>query len=78
MGEALIEKRGGDLDISDLTAVPGDVVSGYTFIGSGSSNTQSGTIPEKGSPQYNLSINGEIVVPAGVYEGGNVTQNILA
>ena len=76
MGEALIEKRGGELDISDLTAVPGDVVSGYTFIGSGSSNTQSGAIPEKGSPQYNLPINGEIVLPAGVYEGGNVTQNI--
>lgn len=76
MAEALIQEYGGETDVSDLTANPGDVVAPLTFLGQGSNAAQQGSIQEKGSPEYTLPVNGSITLPAGAYSGGTVKQTL--
>jgi len=73
--EIPIRKIGGT-DTDNLTAVPGDVVAPKKFVGSGTEDTQTGTVVDRGSPAYVLSANGSIVLPSGNYSGGEVTQSL--
>ena len=76
MGHALLKKTGGKLNLGDLTAKPEDVVSPYSFLGAGSDASQVGTIINRGNPEYNLPVNGEIRLPAGNYSGGTISQQV--
>lgn len=76
MAKLPIHKVGGAVDTSELTAIPGDVLSNEVFIGSGSDDPQQGTIIRRGSPSYSLPINGSQQLQAGQYTGGTVTQSI--
>ena len=76
MGECLI-KRIGNIDVSDLTAVPNDVVAPYLFYGADTDDIQSGNIKNNGKIQKNLDINETYSIPSGyIEEGSYVTQNI--
>lgn len=70
-----LRKIGGS-DIDNLTAQQSDVLSGKKFVGQGSEDVKEGSMPERGSPTYTLSANGELTLPSGHYSGGKVTQNI--
>lgn len=74
--DALLKKNGGKIDVSDLTAKPEDVAEGESFLGNGSADKKMGTLKNIGSPKYTLSINDSLTLPAGIYNGGTVTQNI--
>lgn len=71
-----IHKIGGAVDTTELTAVPGDVLSSEIFIGSGSDENQQGIVPLRGSPIYSLAINGSQSLPAGHYSGGSISQSV--
>lgn len=76
MGYALLMQKGIGVDSSDLSASPGDVLTGGKFYGSGTDQVQKGTILEQGAPSYVLGLNEKICLPAGYYAGGKITQNI--
>lgn len=76
MAKLPIHKVGGAVDTSELTAVPGDVLTDESFIGAGSDDPQTGTIIKRGSPAYSLPINGTQQLQAGHYSGGAVSQSI--
>lgn len=75
MGECLIKRAGSAIDASEVTAVESDVISGKTFVKS-DGETGTGTMANNGSPTHTLPINGSIILPAGNYTGGKVTQSI--
>lgn len=76
MGECLIKRIGG-IDVSDLTALPSDVVAPYLFYGANTDDIQSGNIKNNGKIQKNLDINETYSIPSGyIEEGSYVTQNI--
>lgn len=75
MGECFIKRMGGFIDTSELTAMAPDVLSGKTFVKpDGEKGT--GTMPNNGSPSHILPINGNVILPAGNYDGGRVYQSI--
>uniref|UniRef100_A0AAU8AYR7 Tail protein n=1 Tax=Dulem virus 35 TaxID=3145753 RepID=A0AAU8AYR7_9CAUD len=77
MGECLIKRNGGIIDVSGLTATPSDVVGGATFYGSGSADEQVGSIANNGKISKVLSANETYTIPAGFVEtDSKVTQNI--
>lgn len=67
-----LNKTGGAADIDSLTAIPSDVADGDVFIGEGSDEKQKGTMIDRGSPDYNIPVNGKINLPKGVYDGGTL------
>lgn len=75
MGVCLIKKSGGAPDTRGITAVESDVLKGKTFL-KVDGNVGTGTMTDRGSPTYNLPINGSIVLPEGSYTGGTVKQNV--
>lgn len=77
MGECIIKRHGGAVDVSDLTAAPDDVVSGERFYGSGSDDIQVGTQINNGKINKVLSANETYIIPAGyIGSGSYVTQAI--
>lgn len=78
MGECIIKRQGGAVDISDLTATPADVVAGEKFYGSGTDEIQTGTQKKIGKISKVLAANETYVIPAGYVDAGSaVTQNIV-
>jgi hypothetical protein len=75
MANVPINRIGGSVDTTGLTAGPGDVLSPEIFIGAGSDENQQGTIPLRGSPTYTLPINGSQTLQAGHYTGGTISQS---
>lgn len=76
MAKIPIQKVGGAVDTTDLTAVPGDVLSPELFIGSGSDEGQRGIVPLRGGPTYSLPINGTQTLQPGYYSEGKISQSI--
>ena len=75
--ECIVKKTGAALDVSGLTAKPEHVKQGKTFIGQGSDEEQSGSMPIITAGDHTLGINGVYQSGAGYYEPGSVvTQNI--
>lgn len=78
MGECIIKRQGGAVDVSDLTATPADVVAGERFYGSGIDEIQTGTQKNNGKISKVLAANETYVIPAGYVDAGSaVTQNIV-
>lgn len=77
MGECLIKRTGGIIDVSGLTAVPADVVSNETFFGAGSDDEQMGNLKNNGKITKQLSANETYTIPAGYVDAeSKVSQNI--
>lgn len=74
MGEGFII-RGGNADLSDLTALPSDVVENQKFYGAGSEEIQDGAVKNNGSIKYKLPINATYTIPGGYHEQGEVYQD---
>ncbi|SET70886.1 hypothetical protein SAMN05443270_1058 [Lacrimispora sphenoides] len=74
MGEGFI-MRGGNADLSDLTALPSDVVENQKFYGVGSEEVQDGAVKNNGSIKYKLPINATYTIPAGYHDQGEVYQD---
>lgn len=77
MAKCPIYKIGGGVDLDDLTAVPSDVISPNTFMGSGSYDEQSGSMIGHGNINYELPINANYQLPEGYYTGGKIYQDII-
>lgn len=75
MGECLIKRIGGLIDTSGVTATRADVLEGKTFL-QADGKPGTGSMPDNGSPNQTLGINGSITLPAGNYNGGKVSQSI--
>lgn len=63
---------GAGIDTDGLTATPGKVLNGDTFIGAGSDEPQTGAIPIKGAESY-MPGTSNIVLPPGQYLGAEQT-----
>ena len=75
--ECIVKNTGAALDIRGLTAKPGYVKKGKTFIGQGSDEEQIGTMPIIDAADHVLTINGEYQSAAGYYAAGSrIVQNI--
>ena len=57
MGECIIKRQGGAVDVSDLTAAPADVVAGEKFYGSGTDEIQTGTQKNNGKISFHNTDN---------------------
>ena len=57
MGECIIKRQGGAVDVSDLTATPADVVAGETFYGSRTDEIQTGTQKNNGKISFHNTDN---------------------
>lgn len=75
MGVCLIKKSGSAPDTRGITAVESDVLEGRTFL-KVDKNVGVGTMKDRGSPTYDLPINGSAILPEGSYSGGIVRQNV--
>jgi len=60
MAKLALHKFGSQANLDDLTAIPEDVLEGNIFLGKGSEEKQTGTLPDKKSPTIILPVNGEI------------------
>lgn len=76
MAKLALHKFGSQANLDDLTAISEDVLEDNIFLGKGSEEKQSGTLPDKKSPSIILPANGNIILEPGYYSGGKVTQNI--
>lgn len=79
MGLAYIEGAGGGgVRSSDVTATAADILSGKTDLTSTSDDeVVQGTMPNNGTVNQTLEINGSYTIPAGYHSGsGKVSQNV--
>lgn len=60
----------------DYTATPNDVILGKTFIGKGSEERQTGTVPNNRTINKQLQRNETYNIPVGKNDGIHITQNI--
>lgn len=76
MAECLLNIAMKNVNTDHLTATPDDVADKKTFLGNGNSDKQEGRIPRMGKPTIKLPLNGSYTLPEGVYEYGEVSQDI--
>lgn len=69
--------KGNSVDYTNLTATESKVRQGKRFIGQGSDDIRTGTVPEHEQTSYSLPINGTYNIPAGIHNGADtVSQEI--
>jgi hypothetical protein len=69
--------KGNGVDYTNLTATESKVRAGKTFIGSGSDDIRTGTVPEHAQVSYSLPANGTYSIPAGIHNGDDtISQSI--
>lgn len=66
---------GGGVDGDKVTTSESDVLTGKTYIGS-DEEVHTGNMPNNGSLNASIGVNGTFNIPAGYTSGGRVTQNI--
>lgn len=76
MAKAIIcASGGGDIDVSNLTASPQDVLDGKTFYGTGSEEPQAGTMVNNGTIKELIPAGEIYIVPEGYHSG---TGSVMA
>ena len=69
--------KGNSVDFTTLTATESMVRAGKKFIGQGSDDIRTGTLPERSATTYSLPINGTYNIPTGIHNGvDTISQNI--
>ena len=69
--------KGNSVDYTNLTATESKVRTGKTFIGSGTDDIRTGTVPEHAQVSYSLPANGTYNIPAGIHNGDDtISQSI--
>lgn len=74
MAEIPLFFKGNSVDFSTLTATESKVRAGKTFIGSGSDDIKTGTVPEYAQSNNNLAVNATYNIPAGIHNGVDVVS----
>lgn len=69
--------KGNSVDFSTLTATELKVRTGKTFIGAGSDEIRTGTVPEYAQSNITLSANGTYNIPAGIHNGVDVVSQSI-
>lgn len=69
--------KGNGVDYTNLTATEPKVRTGKTFIGAGSDDIRTGTVPEHATVTYSLPANGTYNIPVGIHNGDDtISQSI--
>lgn len=69
--------KGNGVDYTNLTATEPKVRTGKTFIGAGSDDIRTGTVPEHAAVTYSLPANGTYNIPIGIHNGDDtISQSI--
>lgn len=69
--------KGNSVDSTNLTATELKVRTGKTFIGDGSDDIRTGTVPEHAVTSYSLSVNSTYNIPVGIHNGADtISQSI--
>lgn len=69
--------KGNSVDYTNLTATETAVRTGKKFIGQGTDDVRTGTVPEHAATNYSLPINGTYNIPAGIHNGiDTINQSI--
>lgn len=69
--------KGNSVDFTTLTAEEHMVRTGKRFIGRGSDDIRTGTLPEHSQTSYSLPINGTYNIPVGIHNGvDTISQSI--
>lgn len=66
MAELPLFFKGNSVDFSTLTATESKVRTGKTFIGAGSDDIRTGTVPEYAQSNNSLAVNATYNIPAGI------------
>ena len=69
MADGILLKHGVGVDNTDLTAVPGDVLEGEKFLGTGSKEAQTGTMKRITAVDKSMTVNETYNIPAGYHAG---------
>jgi hypothetical protein len=68
---------GSSVDYTNLTATEVKVRTGKTFIGAGTDDIRTGTVPEYAATTYNLPANGTYSIPVGIHNGDDVISQSI-
>lgn len=69
MAELPLFFKGNSVDFSTLTATELKVRNGKTFIGAGSDDIRTGTVPEYPQSNNTIAVNATYNIPAGIHNG---------
>ena len=69
--------KGNSVDYTNLTATEPKVRTGKTFIGSGSDDIRTGTVPEYAQVNYSLPANSTYNIPVGIHNGDDVISQSI-
>lgn len=69
--------KGNSVDFSTLTATELKVRTGKTFIGAGSDEIRTGTVPEYAQSNISLSANSTYNIPVGIHNGVDVVSQSI-
>lgn len=74
MAELPLFFKGNSVDFSTLTATELKVRNGKTFIGAGSDEIRTGTVPEYAQSNNSLAVNATYNIPVGIHNGVDVVS----
>lgn len=74
MAELPLFFKGNSVDFSTLTTTESKVRIGKTFIGAGSDNIRTGTVPEYAQSNNSLAVNATYNIPVGIHNGIDVVS----
>lgn len=77
MAELPLFFKGNSVDFSTLTATESKVRTSKTFIGSGSDEIRTGTVPEYAQSNNSLAVNGTYNIPVGIHNGIDVVSQSI-
>ena len=77
MAELPLFFKGNSVDFSTLTVTESKVRINKTFIGAGSDDIRTGTVPEYAQSNNNLAINATYNIPAGIHNGIDVISQSI-
>lgn len=70
--------KGNSVDYTNLTATEPKVRTGKTFIGQGTDDIRTGTVPEHAVTSYSLPANGTYNIPTGIHNGDDIISQSIS